>query len=158
MNRKVRARAASLRRDLATDQDCEKWLMSGIAGGVSTVFSSTMLGVSNFANTPYSQINATTADPGSAYYITVNASGVYFNSNAGAGFADKYDAQVKGLTGGSRQAQYFLLLHEFAHYFQAPGFVANDGENIRHWEAQKLNNDLLWDKCSKTIQGFSGAL
>ncbi len=52
-----------------------------------------------------------------------------------------------------RQAQFFILLHELPHFFNATSFIQNDGTLTG---AQNGNNDLLWKDCSKTILSGSG--
>ena len=90
-----------------------------------------------------------TGDPSTGYLLTINSAGAFFNNSVGVGYANKYDAQVGSLQGGTPSAQYFILLHELAHYFSADGFIKNDSP----LGFQKSNNDLIWEKCNKTIQG-----
>ncbi len=79
--------------------------------------------------------------------------GAFFTSGVGVGVGLVHDSEIRALRGGTPQAQYFVLLHELAHFFQADqGFIQNDGS----LKAQESNNDLLWDKCSKTIKAADG--
>ena len=71
----------------------------------------------------------------------------------GVGYADVYANQVQNIQPATQQAQFFILLHELAHYFKAQGYIQDDGNNLG---SQKFNNDLIWKDCQKTIQAASG--
>jgi RHS repeat-associated protein len=149
------------------DSNCLGWLESGIAGGDLAVFNAyynaldgangsntALAGAQDLSKTDYKNLNAVTNgngfSMGNGFVITVNTDGAFFTTNKGAGYGDKYDAEIRQIQGGTVQAQNFILIHELAHYFGASGFTQNDGGDL---PAQKRNNDLLWDKCKATIRG-----
>ena len=143
------------------DSDYLNWLESGIAGGSTEVFDSyfgvlvganattPLAGAADFRGTKHEKLNAVKGPMGSGYYITVNTSGAFFTSNAGVGYGGRHDSEISAIGPNTDVAQRFILLHELAHYFEAQDFNSND----RGREASAANNDLLWDKCAKTIQG-----
>ncbi len=145
------------------DPDCLGWLESGIVKKHLDVFNryfNGLLGVglsgplAGVANLGTSGPNAETGNFGTGYTITVNTMGAFFQRSVPLGFADRHASDLKALTGGTDAAQRFVLLHELAHFFQAQGF--GDDFDLNHpndVSLQEKNNDLLWDKCSKTIKG-----
>jgi RHS repeat-associated protein len=159
--KKVDATLGQLRNALSSDPKCLNFLESGIAGNNLSVFNqyfNALDGASggpalavaqNFQGTQYQGLNGLT----SSYAILINSSGAFFSSAVGVGYAGVYANQVQSIQGGTPEAQYFILLHELAHFFQAQGFIQNDGNSLG---AQQANNDLLWKDCSKTIQSVGG--
>ena len=161
--KKVDATLYSLRRALDSDPNCLNFLETGIAGGDVSVFNKyynqlmgfsgpPLAGATDFRGTDYSGYNGITGWIGSGYIVTINTSGAFFNAGQGVGYALNYDAQVSALQGGTQAGQFFILLHELAHFFQAQGFDQNDQTRGQ----QEFNNDLLWEKCSKTVQSAPG--
>ena len=161
--KKVDATLYSLRRALESDRDCLNFLESGIAGGDLSTFNKfynqlsgfsgpPLAGAADFRGTDYSGYNGITGWIGSGFIITINTAGAFFNSDVGVAYGNDYEAQIGALRGGTQPAQFFLLLHELAHFFQAQGFNQNDQTRGQ----QEFNNDLLWEKCSKTIQSAGG--
>jgi hypothetical protein len=73
--------------------------------------------------------------------ITVNASGAFFDSAFSVGSGNTQ------YTGGTVQAQAFILLHELAHEVGAAGFLPDAG--IPKNEAS--NNALVQRNCGKEI-------
>jgi RHS repeat-associated protein len=150
----VRGSLIKLRRDI--DENCLNFLKSGIAGGNTETFNqyynqlpTFAAGTEDLSRTQYAGMNAVTRGTDVPFLITVNSVGAFFTTAMGVGYADRYDNEVKGLRPATTEAQYFILLHELAHYFQAAGFIQDDGKLLG---SQKANNDLLWEKCNKTIR------
>jgi hypothetical protein len=160
-NARVRSGLVSLRNALSGDPDCLTFLESGIAGGSTAVFNAFynrlvggMAGAVDFRGTELPDLNGVTDVLSTGYFITINSSGGFFSNLKGAGYADKFDAQVRSIRGGTPEAQYFILLHELAHFFKATGFIPGDsGAYPGDLRGQRINNDLLWKNCNKTIQG-----
>jgi len=75
--------------------------------------------------------------------LTVNSNGAFFNSNymVGSGFVQ--------YTGGTLQAQVFILVHELAHMVGANGFQPDAGDQ----GAVNANNKLVQQNCGKQIAG-----
>jgi RHS repeat-associated protein len=162
---KVDATLAQLRNALSNDSNCLNFLESGIAGNSTSVFNqyfnaldgangqAPLATALDFSLLPanYQGLNGLTGGIGGGG-ILINSNGAFFSSAVGVGYANVYANQVQGMTGGTPQAQFFILLHELSHFFQAQGFIQNDTA----LGAQKANNDLLWKDCSKTIQSAGG--
>jgi len=164
---KVVATLASLRNALNSDQDCLSFLESGIAGNDTKTFnafynalmgvnsSAPLAGAVDFTGTDFNNLNGVTNQPSTGFFISVNTTGAFFTTNRGVGYADVYASQVQNIQPATQQAQYFILLHELAHFFQVQGFIQNDGNNLG---AQESNNDKIWKNCQKTIQGGSSGV
>jgi RHS repeat-associated protein len=161
---KVTAGLAKIRKTI--DPDCLDWLKSGIAGGLTDVFNSffnellgksggsPLAGAEDLSGTGDAGANARMGFFGNGLEMTINSSGAFFDRNVSVGNAGRFSAEMLGLKGGTPQAQTFILLHELAHYFVVPGFVRNDGNG--NPQRQEFNNDLVWEKCEKTIRGGVG--
>ena len=80
--------------------------------------------------------------PGNAT-ITVNSNGAFFNSAYSVGSGRTQ------YTGGSLQAQIFILVHELAHEVGAAGF----GPDLNNQGAEDTNNALVQKNCGKQIAG-----
>jgi hypothetical protein len=157
----VRAGLASLRSALSGDSDCLNFLESGIAGGSTAVFNAffnqligtdgqtATAGASSFRGTQFQGQNGVVGELSTGYLLTINTAGAFFSTSVGVGYADKYDAQVGSLQPATPAGQYFVLLHELAHYLGAAGFIQGDSA----LGSQKANNDKIWEKCNKTVQG-----
>ena len=52
-----------------------------------------------------------------------------------------------GYTGGTTRAQVFILLHELAHFTNAPGFQSDLGDPV----ATASNDSLVNKNCGRTI-------
>jgi RHS repeat-associated protein len=166
---KVIATLAGLRRALASDPDCLQWLESGLAGNNADVFNkfynqligigpngqpaATLAGAADFSGTDLSNLNAVTNQLRTGYFLTVNTEGAFFTTDKGVGYGDVFDSQIGSIKPVTPAAQYFILIHELAHYFKAQGFIENDGNVLG---SQKKNNDLLWKNCNKTIPSAGG--
>jgi hypothetical protein len=148
------------------DPKCLGFLASGIAGGQSSLFNRyfnalwgagdgrPLAGAANFAGTEFAKFNGITDNTTFGFSITINTSGGFFSGGAGVGYANKYDSDVRQIVGGTIRAQNFILLHELAHYFRAKDYNPNDGDI----NTQRINNDLLWKNCAKTILGDVGPI
>ncbi len=159
----VRSTVIRLRGALSSDSDCLGWLMSGIAGDDLASFNklfnaligvggqSPLAGAVNFAQVGLDPLVGDTGngytgtDIGTGFAININTSGAFFTNTVGVGYAT--NPMIKSIQPASPRAQMFIVLHEVAHYFQAPGFIQADNTTGR----QTFNNDLLGQKCSKTI-------
>ena len=122
----------------------------GIGGGKP------LAGAADFSGTEYSGANALTGVYDFGYAITINSMGAFFfPSTMGVGVADRHASDMNGLIVGTASAQRFILLHELAHYYGASDYIQKDfnPDNPNDVRLQKKNNDLLWDKCGKTIKG-----
>ncbi len=164
--KKVDSMLVQLRNALSSDPKCLDFLESGIAGNNLSVFNQyynaldganhqTPLAIAvDFSSlaTEYQGQNGITGGITSGG-IWINSGGAFFSSAVGVGYASVYASQVEGLTGGTPQAQFFILLHELSHFFGPQEFIQGDGTSRG---AQKKNNDLLWKNCSKTIQSAGG--
>jgi RHS repeat-associated protein len=158
-SRKVVGGLVGIRKNI--DPGCLSWLESGIAGSQVSVFNqyynqllgvggTPLAGAADFTGTQYQGASAATNVPDLPFYITVNTMGAFFQSGLGVGYVDdQYAADMNSLQSGTGSAQMFILLHELAHYFKAQGFDQGDTSIA----AQKHNNDMIWDKCGKTIKG-----
>jgi hypothetical protein len=144
---------------LGGDNPCSQWLNSGVSSasdaltlllqggsyGVGTVVGSpttaAFVGTNNADGTP-------TGIP-SGTNFTVNSGGAFFNSGqtvSGAGAS---------YTGGSSQAQAFILIHELAHLLELPNFSPNDaGSSGAAIQAERDNNNMVQVNCGQQIQGF----
>ncbi|NWG14298.1 MAG: hypothetical protein HXY20_12260 [Acidobacteria bacterium] len=127
------------------DEDCAKWLASLSTTidkvlGDPTDEESVVIGHGEFDrpliaaftnNDPF----RTDLPPG--YAIAVNDTGAFFSDNY----------VVAGHSGGSSQAQVFILLHEFAHLLEAPGFKPD----FESKKAGSANDRLATKHCGKTV-------
>lgn len=148
--KKVQDAIKTFKSFLDNDPDCKNFLSSGIDKGIfDYMYDATgrLTGPAVLQN----GINATTGAIGSGYSITINANGAFFNGSTGVGYADRHSADMARVVAGTVGAQIFILLHESAHFFGAKGFLF-DGNDDEDHRLSKRNNDLLWDKCSKTIK------
>jgi RHS repeat-associated protein len=75
--------------------------------------------------------------------ITVNTNGAFFNSGYTVGFGNTQ------YTGGTLQAQIFILVHELAHLVGAAGFLSDAGSQ----DNVNSNNALVQQNCGKQIAG-----
>ena len=156
---RVQSALLSLRRNLGSD--CLGWLETGIAGNSLGVFNqyfnqligsdgTPLAGAADFDGTQYQGASGATNAPDLPFYITINTQGAFFKAGVGVGYvSSQYTAQMNSVQSGTTAAQYFILVHELAHYFKAEGFDQDD----RSIDAQKHNNDLIWKKCGSTIKG-----
>jgi len=96
-------------------------------------------------------VNAQQGPIGSGYEITINPNGAFFNGRATIGYADTHAADMNRLQAGDTSGQIFILLHEIAHELKAVGFVEEGNQYGTDIKKEMSNNDLLWDKCSKTL-------
>jgi hypothetical protein len=127
------------------DGDCAKWL-SGIQNMIPQVLGnpanpdSVAIGHGDFQGNiaAFTNNNANQTDLPAGYAMVVNNSGGFFNSAW----------TVAGYSGGSSQAQVFILLHEFAHLLDAAGFQADFGSQ----GAVNSNDKLVQQNCAKTIK------
>jgi hypothetical protein len=152
---KVRAILARLRG--ALDPDCLAFLESGIAGGDEKLFNmyfnqliTSLAGAVDLTgHFPGPPINAATvtgspAAVGLPFYINVNTEGAFFTAEQSVGLGSK----LQTLQPMTLSAQFSILLHEIAHYFQADGYIQDDTGQGR----QEQNNKTIWDKCKNTIR------
>jgi RHS repeat-associated protein len=150
----------SLKRLLDKVPNCENWLMGGVANGSITAFnqfyslaeagSGAAIINANGGTGISALTDISLADPGfssPSYYpaITINPRGTFFVPGSPVGFASQYASQIGLIVGGSLQGQYFVLLHELAHYMGVPGFSQSDNTLA----AQEANNDLVFKNCSQ---------
>ena len=73
--------------------------------------------------------------------ITVNSNGAFFNSAYTVGSGKTQ------YTGGTLQAQAFILLHELAHEVNALGFLPDAGNS----KAEATNNQLVQQNCGSEV-------
>jgi hypothetical protein len=162
----VQTRLLDLRKMLGSDSDCLGWLESGMAGNNLDTFNkyyngldganasglalagAALLSGDMSSSAAATVISGQPSPLGNGLYITINTQGAFFNPGAGIAPGDQYAQQIAQIKGGTLQMQYFVLLHELAHYFQANGFVIDNT-----LDKQKFNNDLVWQHCNKTIAG-----
>lgn len=148
---------------LSQDNDCSRWLSSNTNSFTGKAFVQAILGGGPSDYTfGYGQLNSagTAAFVGNANAdgtvvrglpldasITVNSNGAFFNS--------AYSVSSQGYTGGTLQAQAFILLHELAHEVGAPGFKSNDAGPTREAVVNQASNNALVDKnCGKAVKGL----
>jgi hypothetical protein len=86
--------------------------------------------------------NPNQTDVLAGYGITVNDAGVFFKASANGA-----NLTVGGYTGGTGQAQVFILLHELAHLLGAAGFQDDFGNKL----AGNQNDALVKQKCQQTL-------
>jgi hypothetical protein len=137
------------------DSDCNSWL-SGNSGVINTILGQTpdstqaLVGVGNFSDNSVSAvagIGGTNLAAGSAL-LAVNLGGAFYNSSYTVGGGGQT------YTGGTAQAQGFILLHELGHLTDAAGFQSND--NGPNNPAQTSNNALVAEHCQKTLSWLGG--
>jgi hypothetical protein len=105
-------------------------------GSLNNNATAAFVGNNNLDGTPIAGLPANAT-------ITVNANGAFFNSayTVGSGFVQ--------YTGGSLQAQIFILVHELAHEVGAAGFMPDAGNQ----SATNSNNALVQKNCGSQIAG-----
>jgi hypothetical protein len=64
----------------------------------------------------------------------------------------RYEKQLSAIRGDTLELQFFILIHELAHFFKVPGFQAADAGI----DAQKGHNDDVWQHCAKTLKAAAG--
>jgi len=117
----------------------ETAVSGGPSYGYGVLNSSTtaaFVGTNNTDGTPIAGLPANAS-------ITVNSNGAFFNSayTVGSGFVQ--------YTGGTLQAQIFILVHELAHEVGAAGFQPDAGNP----SAGASNNALVQKNCGSQIAG-----
>jgi hypothetical protein len=123
------------------------WLQSG--GGnlgqyVSALLGYGLIGHGTITTTqPNSVVNAVEGPsdaPGFA--IVINDNGAFFNKNV--------TTDIGQLQGNTIAARIFILIHEFAHSMEVPGFVPDGSSQA----LVNQNDQLIQKNCSKTISEF----
>jgi hypothetical protein len=81
---------------------------------------------------------------------------IYFNTK-GAFFRDLGPRTIGEATiqSDSDRMRAMIMLHEWAHLLEAPGFLRDGPSSTLPAEAQNFNNALLFDRCRRTINSFS---
>ena len=131
------------------DPQCSGWL-SGIGDAISGLEGdpanpdSVAIGHGTYDTgiSAFTGNNANQTDLPAGYAITVNDAGAFFKDSLnGSTFS------VGGYTGGTSQAQTFILLHELAHLLGANGFQSDFGDK----RAGNQNDSLVHQNCQKTL-------
>jgi RHS repeat-associated protein len=137
------------------DADCSKWFSGNFGQGVASLLGdpsdpdTVLIGHGEFSTNTISAFtgnNISTTDLPAGYAIAVNDTGGFFSSSYSAG-GQTYALNPGGYTGGTYQAQAYILLHELAHFLKVSGFQA-DLDNAK---AQADNQEMIKKKCGKTI-------
>ena len=143
---------------LSKNNDCSTWLTGADFSGAQFVSAILGSGPSDYTF-GYGQLNSSTTAaftgvlnsdgtqvPGLPIdaSITVNSTGAFFNS------ADSVGSGGTWYTGGTLQAQAFILIHEIAHNVGATGFQPDNGNPA----AEKSNNLLVQQNCGSAIKGL----
>ena len=138
----------------ALDEDCAAWLESGLeAQGMSLdAFFSYVGGRIGHAeniydpSTPNIQTNAVTGLGLASIDIAVNLRGSFGSSSA----AGTNDGRIRANTD---RARVFILLHEFGHLLEIPGFRSDRGNPV----GGSANNRQVEQNCSRTLNRFDGS-
>jgi hypothetical protein len=80
-------------------------------------------------------------------YIVVNSNGAFFRSDVNQPFTD--------LVGASGQGRALAIIHEAAHTFARAYF--RHGDPLLARGSNQYANDMIRDKCRKTIGSYTGA-
>jgi RHS repeat-associated protein len=131
------------------DKDCTDWLI-GLGDAIDSILGdpaderTVLIGHGEFDD---SSIGAFTGNDRSqtdipdGFAMTVNDTGLFFKSISGL--------TAGGYSGGSSQAQVFILLHELGHWLNAAGYQSDFGVP----DAGRANDNLVKNNCGKTING-----
>ena len=84
------------------------------------------------------------------YLIAVNTGGAFFNSQINVNGRMR-PTNSGGWSGGTNQAQVFMLLHELGHHLEAAGFRNDFGND----EAGRVNDGIVNMHCFGTITAAS---
>jgi RHS repeat-associated protein len=126
------------------DPTCLAFLQSGggnLATSVNDLTDNSLLAVANFTSTiaAFTGIGGTDLPAGTAA-IVVNNAGAFFNSG--------FTVDGGQYTGGTVQADVFIMLHELGHLLNANGFQSDYGNS----KAGQSNDNLISTNCSATLQ------
>jgi hypothetical protein len=138
-----------------TDEDCRNWLGSSFSTAIASLrgdptdSATVYIGHGDFS-TPFVSAftgnNTQQTNIPIGFAITINDTGGFFNS-ATLSAGKSQDLSPGGYVGGSNQAQVYVLLHELAHFLNAPGFLSDFGNPV----AGATNDRTVNDNCGKTI-------
>jgi len=132
------------------DQDCAQWL-SGLGRELTSILGdptnedSVLIGHGTFSANRIvnavvgSDFNYVNSNMPPGIIVGINDDGAFFKSISGY--------NVGGYTGGTSQAQAFIILHEMAHYLSAAGMVSDFGNST----AVAANDALVNQKCGRTL-------
>jgi RHS repeat-associated protein len=130
------------------DPTCLAFLQSG--GGnlnsfISDLLGNNLLAAGNVSPNTIAAFSGTsnTNVPAGYAAIVVNDTGAFFNSS--------YSVDAGTLTGGSAEAQAFILLHELGHDLNAKGFQPD----LNNPTAGAANDALIQKNCAATLNQFA---
>ncbi len=128
------------------DPNCLAFLDSGgqnVKSYISDLLSSNLLAVGDFTASvaAFTGTAGTTIQAGFAAIVVNRLSAFYYNT---------YKVDQGKITGGTSQADAFILLHELGHALSAKGFQPDYNNN----SAGASNDKLIEQNCSKTLAKF----
>jgi len=133
------------------DPDCASWLLGNPVFKGTTIQSMTQDAINNGSvghgvltnANPNLMTNAVTNLPNNLNLaIIINDNGAFFHSGM--------TTDNGNISGGTGLAQVFILLHEYAHLLQVPGFL-DDATSTDNGIA---NNNMVQANCAKTLAEF----
>lgn len=140
--------AASVFKQVSTDIDpqCLNFLQSGgqnVKTFISDLLSEQMLAVANF-NTSIAAFTGTagTNIPAGTAAIVINGTSAFYSS--------KYTVDQGKITGGTPEADAFIILHELGHALDAKGFLPDNNNP----SAVAANDQLIAQNCKQTLAKF----
>ncbi len=148
------------------DPDCLSWLTSspdfssaypgGFSGGITSYLGallgagndgSPLIGFAKISDNLTGVLAAVTNSGVEGLAIIFNVEGSALSSSGPKLQGFSYNNQIRQINPGSQEMGVFVLLHEFAHSLNVPGFQSDYGNDF----AGQKNNDAVWQHCSKTL-------
>jgi RHS repeat-associated protein len=138
------------------DPDCADWLsgysgaITALEGGDGSNPDTVLIGHGTFDTRSVSAFtgnNPSRTDLPPGYAMTVNDVGGFFVGSYPNSSGQQVTISPGGYTGGTSQAQVFVLLHELAHFLGAADFQGDFNSR----RAGSQNDRLVKDNCKKTL-------
>jgi RHS repeat-associated protein len=129
------------------DPKCRAFLQSGggnVNSFISDLLGNNLLAAGNVSPNSIAAFSGTAGTNVPAGYaaIVVNDTGAFFNNN--------FTVDAGTLTGGTPEAEAFILLHELGHSLKAKGFQ----DDFNNSTAGAANDKLIQDNCGATLAKF----